>query len=80
MMWNYGIGFGWGWLWMGLFWLFLVLLVLAAVKYLASRSGSPGDSSKGTSKTATDYLEESYAKGEISRDEFLQKREDLKRK
>lgn len=26
-----------------------------------------------------DHLEETYAKGEISREEFLQKREDLKR-
>lgn len=80
MMWDYGMGHGWGWFGMGLFLLILILLVLVAVKYLTSKSVPPPDSSKGAGKTATDYLEESYAKGEISRDEFLQKREDLTRR
>ncbi|MCK9530637.1 MAG: SHOCT domain-containing protein [Gammaproteobacteria bacterium] len=30
-----------------------------------------------TEKTALDLLEEAYARGEISREEYLQKREDL---
>lgn len=80
MMWNYGMGHGWGWFGMGLFWLVFILLVLVAVKYLASKSAPRGDLPRGVDKTATDYLDESYAKGEISREEFLQKREDLKRR
>lgn len=77
-MWGYGMEHGWGWFGMGLFWLIPILLVLVAVKYLASRSAPPGDSSGRIEKTAADYLDESYAKGEIAREEFLQKREDLK--
>lgn len=79
MMWDGG----WGWHWFGgigmiLFWLLIILLVLGALKYLRSdaldRSGAEGG------KTATDYLDEAYAKGEITREEFLQKRADIKGK
>ncbi len=84
MMWGYdGMGWHWwGWFGMALFWLVPVLLIAAVVKYLAAKPG-PGGGQQGqqeTGKTALDYLEEAYAKGEISREEFLQKREDLKRK
>ena len=73
MMWEYGMG--WGWLGMGLFWLVPVLLILAAVKYLSGRS-SGGDGEK--SGKALAVLEERYARGEIGREEYLQKRDDLK--
>lgn len=79
-MWEYGMGHWWGWLGMGLFWLALILIVLVAVKHLAAKPAQPSDSSSGAGKTAMDYLDESYAKGEMPRDEFMQKREDLKRK
>lgn len=80
-MWGYdGMGWHWwSWLWMALFWLVPVLLIAAAIKYLVAKPG-PGGGRQETGKTALDYLEEAYAKGEISREEFLQKREDLKRK
>lgn len=80
-MWGYdGMGWHWwGWLWMALFWLVPVLLIAAAIKYLVAKPG-PDSGRQETRKTALDYLEEAYAKGEISREEFLQKREDLKRK
>jgi putative membrane protein len=81
MMGDYGMGWHWwGWLGTALFWLALILVVLVAFKYLSSKSAPPSESQRGTAKTAVDYLEESYAKGEIPRDEFLQKREDLRRK
>ena len=81
MMWDYGMGWHWwGWVGMALFWLVLILLVLAAIKYLTCRPSPPGGPPKDIGKTALDYLDEAYAKGEISREEFLQKREDLKRK
>lgn len=73
MMWEYGMG--WGWLGMGLFWLAPVLLILAAVKYLFGwGSGREGEKSG----KALQVLEERYARGEIGREEYLQKRSDLK--
>jgi putative membrane protein len=54
------------------------LLVLAAVKYLmgSRRSNTPDDERK---PDALAVLEERYARGEINREEYLQKRDDLKR-
>lgn len=79
MMWNGGYGWHWfGWLGMLIFWFLIILLVLGALKYLRTDGTEDGGAARG--KTAIEYLEEAYARGEISRDEFLQKREDLRRK
>lgn len=74
MIWEYGMG--WDWLGMGVFWLVPVLLILVAFKYLFGRNavGYPGKSGK-----ALEVLEERYVRGEINREEYLQKRNDLKR-
>lgn len=73
MMWECGMG--WGWLGMGLFWMVPVLFILVAVKYLAGRSsGGVGEKSG----NALAVLEERYARGDIGREEYLQKRDDLK--
>jgi putative membrane protein len=64
-----------GWLGMLLMWLVPIILILAAIKYLAS-----GSKSEGSGKTPLEILEAAYARGEIGRDEFLQKRDDLKQK
>ncbi|OYX27902.1 MAG: electron transporter RnfE [Hydrogenophilales bacterium 28-61-11] len=76
---GYGMGWHWlGWLGMAFFWLILILLVLAVVKYLKGgrRSNAPDSGKK---PDALAVLEERYAKGEINREEYLQKRDDLKR-
>jgi putative membrane protein len=76
---GYGMGWHWlGWLGMAFFWLVLVLLVLAAVKYLMGnrRSNAPDSERK---PDALAILEERYARGEIDREEFLKKRDDLNR-
>lgn len=76
MMYGYDHGawmFG-GWLGMLLIWLVPIILLLVAIKYLAT-----GSKSDGYGKTPLEILEEAYARGEISRDEFLQKRDDLKK-
>jgi len=76
MMYGYDHGawmFG-GWLGMVLIWLVPIILLLAAIKYLAT-----GAKSGGYGKTPLEILEEAYARGEISRDDFLQKRDDLKK-
>ena len=76
---GYGMGWHWlGWLVMAAIWLIPVLLVLAAVKYLMGgrRSNAPDGEKK---PEALAVLEERYARGEIDREEYLQKRDDLKR-
>ncbi|MHB1620291.1 MAG: SHOCT domain-containing protein [Sulfuricella sp.] len=76
---GYGMGWHWlGWLGMAFFWLIPILLVLAAVKYLMGgrRSNAPDGVRK---PDALAVLEERYAGGEIDREEYLQKRDDLKR-
>lgn len=68
--WTYGgfiMGFG-----MILVWLIPLGLIIALVIYLNNQ----GRTAK-QPETAIELLEKAYARGEISRDEFLQKREDL---
>lgn len=77
MMWD-GM---WGWHWLGgvgmvLFWLLIILLVLGALKYLRSDTREWPGAERG--KTAMDHLDEAYAKGEITREEYLQKRADIR--
>lgn len=64
-----------GWLMMLLFWLLPFLAVFAGIKYLLSRQGSPT-----AAKSACDILDEAYAAGKVSREEYLQKRDDLQKK
>ncbi|HDK37511.1 MAG TPA: SHOCT domain-containing protein [Thiolapillus brandeum] len=63
-------GFGGGFMW--LFWILLIVVVLWAVK-AAVRGGASSDEST----TALDILKQRYARGEIDREEFEQKRKDL---
>jgi putative membrane protein len=86
-MWGYGPGWGmtgaWGGAWWGIFgmivWLFIVVVVVAAVVWLV-RSGSPSGGAgllPPRRSSALDILEERYARGEINRDEYLEKKRDL---
>lgn len=78
MMMGYGMGWGLGWIGMILSWLVPILLVLAAIKYLFGGTRfSPGAHEE--RQKALEILEERYSRGEIDRDEFLKKRDDLKR-
>ena len=75
---GYGMGWHWlGWIVMAFFSLIPILLVLAVVKYLMGdrRSNALDGESKPQALTV---LEERYARGEINREEYLQKRDDLK--
>ena len=64
-----------GWLMMLVFWLLPFLAVFAGIKYLLSRQDPPT-----AAKSALDILDEAYAAGKISREEYLQKRDDLQKK
>ncbi len=74
-MWgDYG-NYGWWWggaVHMLLFWIVLILVIVALAKWIFGRSG---DAPRG--KSALDILKERYARGEIGKDEFEQKKRDL---
>ncbi|MBY0579087.1 MAG: SHOCT domain-containing protein [Burkholderiales bacterium] len=61
-----------GWLWMALIMLAPVLLLFAVFKYLFSWPRP------GRSERALEILDEAYARGEIQREDYLQRRADLK--
>ena len=71
---DHGVWMFGGWLMMLLIWLIPFLVLFVGLKYLLGRSGPPT-----TGKSALDILDETYARREISREEYLQKRDDLKK-
>jgi len=73
MMW-YGAGGWWMAIWMVVFWVGVVLLVIWAVRALSG--GGPGRADTGPDR-AIRILEERFARGEIDRDEFEQRRSAL---
>jgi len=68
---GFGMGFGGGFMW--LFWILLIAVIAWIVKTAMDSRGSPLDQER----SALDILKERYAKGEIDREEFQQKRKDL---
>jgi putative membrane protein len=78
MMDNMGNFGGWapglGWIFMLLFWALVILGIIAIAKWLMGASGA---SNATAPKTPLQILEERYARGEIDRDEFEQKKRDL---
>jgi putative membrane protein len=69
-------GFGWM-IFHGVFWLAVLVGVIALIIALARRGGSERRVSGPRSSEALNILEERYARGEIQRQEYLQKRRDL---
>lgn len=85
MMWDGMPAFGWLWvtLWL-VFAIGLLVLVVLAIIWLARNMGSGNQRPSGKSTdssgpaSAMEALDMRYARGEISREEYLQAREDLK--
>lgn len=63
-------GMGWGWI-IGL--IFLALIIWLIVKGVGQGSGT----AQSSDKSALDILKERYARGEINKEEFEEKKKDL---
>jgi putative membrane protein len=74
-----GYGMGWfGEIFMILFWILIIVGLVFFIKWLVrSRKGHSSRSWKGSSSSALDILKERYARGEISKQEFEEKKRDL---
>lgn len=65
---------GLGWLLMILFWGLVIVTIIALVRWVvANNSGGSGSARE----SALDILRERYARGEIKREEYEQKKRDL---
>lgn len=69
-----GWGMGFGGPFMLLFWVLVIVGVVVLVKWIAGQSSSGRDA---RGKTALEILQERYARGEIDREEYEQKKRDL---
>jgi len=67
-----------GGLWMILVWLVPLLMIIVLLKFLLGKHFGKGELEAGPEqKTPLDILKQAYARGEIGRDEYLQKLQDL---
>lgn len=72
-----GNGYGYGMVFGGIFmWLFWILVIIAVVWLVRLMMGG-GDGKSQPKPSALEILKERYARGEIDRQEFEQKRSDL---
>jgi putative membrane protein len=71
MMWDWGPGAGWMLLWMALFWGSVVLLIAWGLRQFKGNSRNGGN-------RALEILAERYARGEIDREEFESRSQDLR--
>ena len=73
------MGYGFGWVFMILVWILIIVAIVAVIRWaFGSHPSSSHPLPPPTPrKTALDILQERYAKGEIEREEFLERKRDL---
>lgn len=82
MMHGYGgmmgsYGFGAGWMIFGfIFWILIIVGIVLLIKWFIDQSKTVSTEPRAT-ETALDILKKRYARGEIGKEEFEEKRRDL---
>ena len=67
-----------GWIWMSMLFLIPLFVLFILLRFIFNKHLNEGiKREKHEITTPLDILKNSYARGDISRDEFLQKRDDL---
>jgi putative membrane protein len=75
---DWGWGWGWGGMWLGpLFMIALLALLIAGIVALVRWIGGGGSDGGGRVRTAREILDERYARGEIDREEYQRRRDDM---
>lgn len=72
-MWPYMGSMGW---WMVLWWLVAIVVLIVVVRMVAGSLGGPGSRAH---ESPEQILKRRYAKGEIEREEYQRRLEDLRR-
>jgi putative membrane protein len=67
---------GFGWWGMMIFWILVIIGIIFLVKWLVEQ-GRTDKKTSGGEESALDILKRRYARGEIDKDEFEQKKRDL---
>jgi putative membrane protein len=69
-------GMLWGWWWMMIFWIAVIVGLFFLIKWFFEKGRADRNTSP-IHESALDILKKRYAKGEINKDEFEQKKKDL---
>jgi putative membrane protein len=75
MGWGYGMG-GFGSIIMLVFWIAVIVGIIFLVRWLVVSMGSSGRSAR-SEDSALEILKRRYARGEINKEEFQEKKKDL---
>jgi putative membrane protein len=78
-MMGWGMGYGGGWLWtilMVIFWIAVIVGIVLLIRWLilSTRTATPNQRQD---ESAIDILKKRYARGEIDKEEFEQRKKDL---
>jgi putative membrane protein len=72
-------GYGWGWfggIFMIVFWIVVIVGIVLLIRWLVQSTAAGGSGTK-SGESALEILKQRYAKGEIDKKEFEQKKKDL---